>query len=213
MKGVVIFGVKEAARLSCAYLRHDTNDEPVAYTVTAEYLPAERTLDGLPVVPFESIISSHPPSRFRFLVPMSYRDRNRHRARIFEQVKTFGYELASYVSPRATVFPGLNIGVNSMILEGCVVSPGCTIGDDVMIQAGCVIAHDAHIGHHAFLGPGVVLAGLAKIGPYVFIGSGTVVRDKVQLGEGSFIAMGSVVQADTEPWCNYNGAPAQRWTK
>ena len=211
MSAILIFGVKEAARLACAYLRNDTSDEPVAYTVTSDFLPAERVLDGLPVVPFESVTSSHPPSQHRFLAPMSYRDHNRTRAGIFEQVKALGYEMVNYVSPRAIVCPGLKIGENSMVLEGCVISPRCEIGNNVMIQAGCVIAHDARIGHHAFFGPGAVLAGLVEVGPYTFLGSGAVVRDKVRLGEGSFVAMGSVVQDDTEPWAHYNGIPARRW--
>lgn len=213
MANILIFGVKEAARLACTYVRQDTSDHPVAFTVTSDYMPSERVFDGLPVVPFESIANSHPPPHHRFLVPMSYRDRNRHRARIYEQVKTLGYAMISYVSPRAIVFPGLSIGENSMVLEGCVVSPGCRIGDNVMIQAGCLIAHDARIGDHAFLGPGAMLSGLVEVGPYAFIGSGAVVRDQVRLGEGSFIAMGSVVRDDTEPWVNYDGMPARRWQK
>jgi len=211
MAKILIFGVKQAARLACAYLRHDTGDEPVAYAVTAEYLPVERVLDGLQVVPFETITTSHPPSQHRFLVAMSYRDHNRHRARIFEQVKALGYSMISYVSPRATIFPGLSIGENSMVLEGCVVSPGCQIGEDVMIQAGCVIAHDARIGHHAFLGPGAVLAGSVEVGAYAFVGCGAVIRDRVRLSEGSFVAMGSIVRGDTEPWAHYDGMPARSW--
>ncbi|MDD4869212.1 MAG: acetyltransferase [Kiritimatiellae bacterium] len=211
MARIVIFGVKEAARLACAYLRLDTTYEPVAYTVTKDYLPQERVLDDLPIVPFEMIASSYSPAEHSFLVPMSYRDHNRHRARIFGQVKALGYTMGTYVSPRAVVCPGLQIGENSMILEGCIVSPGCVIGNNVMIQAGCVISHGVRIGDHAFLGPGTVLSGLVDVGPYAFIGSGGRVRDRVRLGEGSFIAMGSVVRSDTEPWVHYDGMPARLW--
>ena len=211
MSKTIIFGVKQAARLACAYLRQDTDAEPVAYTVTAEYLPAERVMDGLPLVSFESITQSHPPSAHHFFAPMSYRDHNRHRARIFAQIKALGYKLVTYVSPRAHVFPGIEIGENSMVLEGSVISPGCVIGDDVMIQAGCVIAHDARIGDHAFFGPGAVLAGLVEVGPYAFVGSGAQIRDRVRLAEGSFIAMGSMLREDTEPWEHYDGRPARRY--
>ena len=209
MAKVIIFGVKEAAQLACKYLRLDTQDEPMAYTVTDEYMPTDRVLDGLPIVPFESIVNSHSAAEHRFLIPMSYRDHNRHRARIFEQVKSLGYEMINYVSSRAIVCPGVKLGENSMILEGCVVSPGCEIGDNVMVQAGCVISHDARIGNHAFFGPGVVLAGLVEVGPYAFVGSGAIVRDQVRLGDGSFIAMGSVVRGNTEPWVHYDGMPAR----
>lgn len=211
MGRTVIFGVREAARLACGYLREDAKNEPVAYAVTADYLPPERVLDGLPIVPFESITDTHPPSEHRFLAPMSYRDHNRHRARIFKEIKALGYGMVTYISRRAIVCPGLRIGENSMVLEGCVVSPGCVIGDNVMIQAGCLIAHDARIGDHAFFGPGAVLAGQVEVGPYVFIGSGAQVRDRVRLGEGSFIAMGSMMRSDTEPWAHYDGRPAARW--
>jgi len=208
---ILIFGIKSAARLACAYLRQDTSHEPVAYTVTADYLPVEKTLDGIPIVAFEDIPRSHPPSHHSFLVPMSYKDHNRHRAAVFNRVKNLGFEMISYVSPRATIFPGLKIGKNSMVLEGCVVSPGVSIGDNVMIQAGCVIAHDAQIGDHAFFGPGAVLAGLIAVEPFVFVGSGAVIRDQLRLAEGSFVAMGSIVQEPTEPWAHYCGQPARLW--
>lgn len=213
MSDILLFGIREAARLACAYLREDTGHRPVAYTVTSDFMPDNPSLDGLPVVAFETILENYPPSRHRFLAAMSYRDHNRHRARVFGTVKSMGYEMISYVSPRATVFPGVTVGENSMILEGCVVSPGSRIGADVMIQAGCVIAHDARIGDHAFLGPGAVLSGSVELGPYAFVGSGAVVRDRVRLGEGSFVAMGSVVRDDTLPWTNYDGFPARRWDK
>lgn len=213
MDRIVIFGIKDAARLACGYLRDAGQEEPVAYAVNREYLPDDPVLDGIPVVPFESIVESHPPAEHRFLVPMSYRDHNRHRARIFEQVKALGYRMINYVSPRAIVCPGVKIGENSMVLEGCVISPECVIGDDVMIQAGCVIAHGARIGDHAFFGPGATLAGLVEVGPCVFVGAGAVVRDQVRLGEASFIAMGSSVRGDTLPETHYDGIPARPWSK
>jgi len=213
MASVLIFGIREASRLACGYLRRDTGHRVVAYTVTNEFMPKDTMLDGIPVVPFESISERYSPLDHSFIVPMSYRDHNRLRARIYQSVKVLGYPLISYVSPRATVFPGVAIGENTMILEGCVISPQCRIGNNVMAQAGCVIAHDAEIGDHAFLAPGVVISGLVRIEPYVFVGSGSVIRDQLTLGEGSFIAMGSVVREDTLPWVNYDGAPARPWSR
>ncbi len=209
MKHIVIFGIKEAARLACGYLRHDTDLVPVAYTVTQAFMPQELELDGLPIVPFESIVDRFPPDRHAFIAPMSYRSHNRHRARTFTDIRSLGYRTISYVSPRATLCPGVAIGTNTMVLEGTVISPRCVIGDNVMIQAGCVIAHDVRIGDHAFLAPGAVLAGSVDVGSYAFIGAGGVIRDRVRLGEGSFLAMGSVVRNDTEAWTHHDGNPAR----
>lgn len=209
MKRVVIFGVADAARLVCQYLRYDTDFIPVAYAVTRQFMPTVGELDGIPVVEFDAVTTLFPPSECCFIAPMSYRSHNSHRARIFGEIRTRGYMTINYVSSRAVVAPGVRIGTNTVVLEGSVISPCCAIGDDVMIQAGCTIAHGVAIGDHAFLAPGVVVAGAARVGPYAFVGAGAVIRDRIHLGEGSFVAMGSVVRSDTREWTHYDGNPAR----
>src|ERR1700733_2200735 len=62
MARVIIFGVADFASLGHFYLNHDTPHEVVAFSVSAEYMPAGKTFEGLPVVNFEEVNRRYPPA-------------------------------------------------------------------------------------------------------------------------------------------------------
>ena len=66
---MIIFGVADFASLAHFYLRHDTKHEVVAFSVSAEYMPAGRTFEGLPVVAFEEVERKYPASDYLSLLP------------------------------------------------------------------------------------------------------------------------------------------------
>ena len=117
MARVIIFGLRDSASLAHFYLRHDSEHEVVAFCVTSEFMPADPTFEGLPVVAFEDVQNHYSAQNHHFFAPMSGRDMNRRRATVYRQIKANGYELISYVSSRATVFEGTPIGDNCFILE------------------------------------------------------------------------------------------------
>ena len=110
MAKILIFGLQDFASLAHFYLKHDSEHEVIAFSVTQEYLPGNRSFEGLPVVPFEEVERIYLPSDHAFFAPMSHRRMNTVRKSIYDQVKAKGYTLISYVSSRATVFPGTRIG-------------------------------------------------------------------------------------------------------
>ena len=55
MAKIVIFGLQDFASLAHFYLKHDSEHEEIAFSVTQEYLPGNRSFEGLPVVPFEEV--------------------------------------------------------------------------------------------------------------------------------------------------------------
>ena len=210
MGNVVIFGLQDFASLAHFYLKHDSDHTVVAFSVTKDYLPKEPTFEGLPVVPFEEIQNVYDPSEFHFFVPMSHRRMNRLRESIYEQAVAKGYKLISYVSSKATVFPGAEIGNNCFILEDNTIQPFTRIGNDVMMWSGNHIGHHGEIKDHVLFTSHVVLSGHCVVEPYCFFGVNATVRDFTHLGEGSFIAMGACVTGDTEHWGVYKGSPAKK---
>ena len=90
MARVVVFGVQDFAQLACFYLRHDSEYEVVAFSVNEQYMPKEKSFEGLPVVAFENVEDTYPPSDFRFFAPMSHRRMNRLRASVYGQIKQKG---------------------------------------------------------------------------------------------------------------------------
>jgi len=210
MAKVIIFGLQDFASLAHFYLKYDSEHEVVAFTVTGEYLPEEKTFKDLSIVPFENIENIYSPSEYCFFAPMSHRRMNRLRESIYNQIKRKGYELISYVSSKATVFPGTPIGDNCFILEDNTIQPFSVIGNNVVLWSGNHIGHHSVIKEHVFFTSHVVLSGHCIVEPYCFLGVNATIRDGLHIAEGSLIAMGACVTRDTEPWGVYKGNPAQK---
>ena len=209
MARVVLFGVLDTAELAHFYLTHDSEYEVVAFTVTQEYLD-RTTFCDLPVVPFEEVQDTYPPDGYRFFAPMTGRKMNQLRESIYLQAKDKGYELISYVSSKATVFPGATMGENCFILEDNTIQPFTTIGDNVVLWSGNHIGHHGTIKDHVFFTSHVVLSGHCNVDPYCFFGVNATVSNDLHIAEGSLIGMSASVTQDTEPWGVYTGVPARK---
>ncbi|BDU76462.1 acetyltransferase [Mesoterricola sediminis] len=192
MSKVIIFGSGGWAQYLHHCLTHDSPHEVVAFTVDGEYVK-EPTLLGLPVVPFEDLPARFHPETHRMLVGLSYQQMNRLRQARYAQAKAKGYELISYVSSRAEVAPGVELGDNCLILEKAIVQPFVRIGADVTVCAAAIVGHHTTIRDHAFVAPAAVLLGLVGIGERCLIGANSTVYQGIQLEEGCLIGMGVCV--------------------
>jgi len=210
MAKVIIFGIQDFAQLAHFYLQHDSEHEVVAFSVNEQYLPTERSYQGLPVIAFETIDQTYSPAEFRFFAPMSPSSMNRLRESIYQQIKAKGYELISYVSSKATVFPGVPIGDNCFILEDNTIQPFVSIGNDVVIWSGNHIGHHSVVKDHVMITSHVVISGHCVVEPFSFFGVNATIRDRIHIGEGSLIAMSAAITRDTEPWGVYKGNPAKK---
>jgi sugar O-acyltransferase (sialic acid O-acetyltransferase NeuD family) len=210
MARVIVFGLQDFASLAHFYLRHDSPHEVVAFCVTSEYLPDARTFEGLPVIPFESVQDTHGPDAFSFFAPLSHRRMNRTRQSVYEAIKAKGYPLVSYVSSRATVFPGQEIGDNCFVLEDNTIQPFARIGSNVVLWSGNHIGHHSVIEDHVLFTSHVVLSGHCHVEPFGFFGVNATVRDGLRIAEGTLVAMGACITRDTEAWGVYKGNPARK---
>lgn len=207
---MIIFGVQDFAQLANFYLQHDSEHEVVAFSVNREYLPDDKSFEGLPVVAFENVEQSYAPADFKFFAPMSPRRMNRLREHIYRQIKEKGYELISYISSKATLFRGTSIGDNCFILEDNTIQPFASIGNNVILWSGNHIGHHSIIKDHVSFTSHVVLSGHCVVEPFSFFGVNSTVRDGIHIAEGSLIGMAAAVTSDTEPWGVYKGNPAKK---
>lgn len=210
MAKVIIFGMADFASLAHFYLKHDTKHEVIAFSVSSEFMPADRSFEGLPVIAFEEIENEYPPSDYAFFAPLSPRKMNRLRESIYNQIKTKGYQLISYISSKATVWPEARIGDNCFILEDNTLQPYTPIGNNVVLWSGNHIGHHGIIQDHVLFTSHVVLSGHCTVEPFCFFGVNSTIRDGLRIAEGSFIAMAASVIGDTEPWGVYKGCPAKK---
>ena len=138
MAKIVIVGDGETAELAYEYFTHDSPHEVVAFSVEREYAKKEQ-LFGLPVVFFEDLQSLFAPAEHSAFVAISYTKLNRVRARLYQETKSKGYELVSYVSSKAFVWHNVEVGencflgVNSTIVNNVKIGRDCWLGPDVTI--------------------------------------------------------------------------------
>ena len=210
MAQVIIFGIRDLAELAHFYLTNDSEHEVVAFAVNREFIQGENTFKGLPVIPFEEIEKNFPPLAYSFFAPMTHKGMNKERERIYNEIKSKGYKLVSYISSKATVFANLSVGDNCFILEDNTIQPFVSIGVNTVLWSGNHIGHHSCIGDHAFITSHVVISGNCNVGPYCFIGVNASLKENTLLGEGSFIAMCTSITRNTEPYSVYSGNPAKK---
>ena len=202
MAKVVIFGTSQWAELAHFYLTHDSPHEVVAFTLDRDYLE-EKQFKDLPVIAFDELEQHYPPAEYRLFIPISFKRMNHARAQKYEEAHARGYSMISYVSSKATIWPGFKCGENCFIFEDNTIQPFVTIGNNVVLWSGNHIGHHSQIKDHNFFTSHVVLSGHCVVNPHCFLGVNATIRDQVQLGEGTLVGMGANITRNTEPWSVY----------
>ena len=197
MARVVVFGVGQWAELAHLYLTHDSPHEVMAFTVDRAYLESSQ-YKGLPVVPFDEVEQQYPPRDFSMFIPMSFKKMNHLRAEKYEDAIRRGYDLVSYVSSKATTFPGFACGKNCFILEDNTIQPFVTIGNDVVMWSGNHIGHHTAIKDHVTITSHVVISGCCTIEPFCFFGVNATVRDETVVARETLVGMGATIVKDTK---------------
>ena len=195
MPSLVIFGVGEIAEVAAFYFRIDSDYQVAAFTVDAQYVK-EPTFCGKPVVPFEEVVRSFPPSQHHAFVGVGYSKLNALRRGKAETLRSLGFRLASYVSSRATTFAGFAAGDNCLILEDNTIQPFTRIGNNVTLWSGNHIGHHVTIGDNCFIASHVVVSGGVTIGDSTFIGVNATIRDHIKIGRVCVIGAGAILMED-----------------
>lgn len=212
MAEIVIFGAGDIARLAKHYFTIDSPHQPVAFTADAAYCQGD-AFDGLPLVPFEQLETSFPPSRYQLFVAVSYNGMNQLRARKYADARARGYTLASYVSSRCTNLAQQPPGDNCFILEDNTIQPFVRIGSNVTLWSGNHIGHDSVIEDHVFISSHVVVSGHVTIGAYSFLGVNATLRNSITIAPRTLVGAGAVVMADTVEGSVHVSRPATRLDK
>jgi sugar O-acyltransferase (sialic acid O-acetyltransferase NeuD family) len=208
-KKVIIFGILDTSELAHWYLENDSDYIVEAFTVHKKYKSMDEFLD-LPVVAFEDLKKYYPPNEYMLFAPMTARNMNRLREKVYLEGKQMGYRYISYISSKATICKNI-IGENCFILEDNTIQPFTKIGNNVVMWSGNHIGHHGDIKDHVFFTSHVVMSGHCVINSYCFFGVNSTIRDYSHLAKGTLLAMGaSLTKQNTEEWGIYVGNPAKK---
>ena len=198
----MIFGLGDYARTAATYLLADSPHTIAAFTANADRIDRSELL-GRPVIPFESLLETHPPDRCLLLVAVGFSRVNRARTAVYRQCKQLGYEFITYVNSRSYQVGEQEIGENTFIFEANVLQPFVRVGNNCVLWSGNHIGHDSTIGDNCFIASHVVISGNVSIGESCFIGVNATIRDGVKIAPDCVIGAGAVIMADTEPGAVY----------
>lgn len=209
MSQIVVFGNGLVAKLAHFYLTHDSPHDVVAFCVDRGHAKTD-TLFGLPVIPFDEVVDRYPPASHRMFVAVGYGRMNKFREERYNQAKALGYELISYLSSKATIWPESVIGDNCFIMENNTIQPFTRLGNDITMWSGSHVGHESVIKDHCFVSSQVVISGMVTIEPNCFIGVNATIRDQVTIARECVIGAGALITVDTKEREVYGGAKAER---
>jgi sugar O-acyltransferase (sialic acid O-acetyltransferase NeuD family) len=192
---IVIFGIGENAEVADFFFTHDSEFDVAGFTVDEKYMTDARFRDR-PVVAFERVSETFPPERFGFFVAVGYARLNALRAEKVLAARAKGYRLVSYLSSRATAFPGFELKDNCFILEDNTIQPFARIGANVTLWSGNHIGHHSMIEDDVFIASHAVVSGGVRIGQGSFVGVNVTIRDHVTVGRQCVLGASALILED-----------------
>ena len=213
---LLIFGTGELADLAHFYFTQDAERTVAGFTVDACYVTAPEHR-GLPLVAYVDIDRRFPPEDCDLFVAIGYTKLNTARRERCTAARARGYRLASYVSSRASVWPGLSLGDNCLIMEGNVIQPFAALGDGVIMSCNSVISHHAQLGDYCFISSEATICGGVSIGTRSFIGANSTIREHLRVGDDCIVGAGALILKNTAAGSSYlaagtldSGLPSRR---
>jgi sugar O-acyltransferase (sialic acid O-acetyltransferase NeuD family) len=208
LKKLIIFGKGELAELSNFYFTNDSDYQICAFTLDRNYVDSDTYLN-LPLIPFEEIEVTYPPSEYELFVAIGYSKLNENRKIKFEEGKSKGYKLASYVSSKSSTWPGLKVGENTFIMEDNTIMPFCEIGNNVLVWVNSILAHHMVIKDHVTITSHCAMGGNVIIEEQAFIGLNASLRNNITIGKGAIIGTSANVVKDVNAYEVMIGNPAK----
>lgn len=194
---IVIFGTGDIAQIANYYFEIDSNYQVVAFTVDKDYCK-DSTYEGKPLVAFEDLIALYPPSDYKLFIALSYAQMNKLRETKYNEAKSKGYSLVSYISSKCTYLSQFECGDNCFIFEDNTIQPFVKIGNNVTLWSGNHIGHHSVLESHNFISSHVVISGHCIVESNCFIGVNATVGHQVRLAAETLIGAGTVITKNTD---------------
>ena len=194
MKKVVIFGTGELAQRIFFYLK-DSDDQVIAFCANKSKIDKEELL-GLPVIAFENIKETFPPTEFSMFIALAYSEMNKKRTKFFNEAKNKDYELYSFIHPSTKIWDEFEMGENCFILANNVIQPFVKIGNNVLIGSNNLISHNTTIGDNCFITSNVTMGGHITMGKNCFVGLSATINQRIKIGDECIIGAGTIITKD-----------------
>ena len=134
---------------------------------------------------------------------------NTHRVRVANRLRAAARALANAVHPSAVVASGGTMASNVLVCAQAVVGVETQLLDDCVVNTAVSVDHESVIRAGAYLAPGVHTAGQVDVGREAFIGASSTLGPQVRIGECAVVGAASLVLKDVPSRVVVWGRPAQ----
>ena len=203
----VIIGANNYANQLRHEIEIETSMKVDAFATYKDYKTID-CLDGLKVESFEDLSSIYSQKKINVLIAIGYSQKNKIREKVFLDCKKLGFNVLSYISPRANVY-------SSQIGDGSIIRAGAHVGDNVKLGCCCIVncaavlTHDINAGKFNFFGARCCFGGGSDIGDYCFFGLNSTIKNRLHIADYTLIGAGANVIHDTILDGTYVGNPAK----
>lgn len=114
------------------------------------------------------------------------------RSRLYDKVRSLGFELPAIVSPRAYLSRHATIGAGTIIMHDALINARASIGKNCIVNTKALIEHDAQVEDNCHISTAAIINGASIIRSGTFMGSNAVTKECVKTHENDFIKAGSL---------------------
>ncbi len=118
---------------------------------------------------------------------------NQIRKRIFEKVKSFGFNIATLIHPSSVISNSVNIDEGTVVMAKVVLNANAVVGKAVILNSSCVIEHECRIEDFVHISPNAVLGGNVEVKELTHVGIGSTVIQGIIIGKNCIIGSSSNV--------------------
>ena len=115
-KKLVIVGTGPQAQIARDYFEELTNYEVLGFACHNEFKESDE-IYSMPLVAIEDLLEKHSPDDTEAFVAIGYKSMNKMRQSVYEEIKSLGFRLASFIHPRATISATAEFGDNVFVFE------------------------------------------------------------------------------------------------
>lgn len=178
---------------------------PIAFTLDSNYLKSPKFCD-LPVYPFETLEQCVDIERVEILLSIGYNKMNKHRESKYQECKSRGFKIHTFVSKHALVYAD-SIGEGSIIMPGAYIGPFSNVGLCNVVRSRSVLSYHEKVGNFNWIADGCTYGGDVVQGNNCFIGLGTTVRNGISIADNTFVGAHSYLHHNTSYDSVYYGNP------
>tara|TARA_Y100000588_G_C14195902_1_gene900179 strand:+ start:742 stop:1413 length:672 start_codon:yes stop_codon:yes gene_type:complete len=197
-KKLIIIGTGPQAQIARDYFADYSSYEIIGFACHSDFKESD-SIYGLPLMVIEELLDNCSPDKTEAFVAIGYKNMNKIRQAVYEEIQNLGFSLASFIHPRATISDTAEFGDNVFVFEENTIQSYVKIGSNTVLWSGNHIGHHSVIGNHCFISSHVVVSGSCKIGNNVFVGVNATFHDSLSIADECLVGAGTLITKNTKP--------------